>query len=305
MSASPLAKLVGDKTALANALGDIEKAFASAAIPEILKEAYAAPAAAHVVGFTGPPGVGKSTLIGALIPELRRGKRRVAIVAVDPSSPLSRGSILGDRLRLNLDPADPDLFARSVAAGDARGGVARPVMPFVCLLRCLFDVVIVESIGIGQAEGEILHLVDTMVLCLQPAAGDVIQYMKAGVLELPHIFCVNKADLPHAAATKNALTAASAAIAEPPAILSASAIANEGVGELITALDGRFAALRAENQLVANRKRGEKHWLEAMVKEKFGSHGSRTHAAALASLGDENPFVLWARIAQTGQAARR
>ncbi len=291
-----LKALKKDKSALAAALGDIEKAFnGSAPLPPLLASAYRSPAAAasHVVGFTGPPGVGKSTLIGALLPRLRRRNGRVAVVAVDPSSPLSHGSLLGDRLRFDLDPSDPHIFARSVASGDS--GIAPTVLPFVCLLRSLFETVIVETVGVGQSEGQIRNLADTMVLCLQPAAGDGIQYMKAGIMELPDIFCINKADLPQAAAAETALMASGP---EGKPAVAVSATTGRGLEKLIDELEERFRKLKNENRLLAARRRGEKLWLEEMVREKFGSAGLRDNTSVLNSSRHETPFAAWRSLSR-------
>lgn len=299
MSPLSLASLGKDKSALARALGEIEKTPAAAAVQRLLAAAHQAPAAAHahVIGFTGTPGVGKSTLIGGLIPLYRRRHQRVAIIAVDPTSPLTRGAILGDRLRFNLDPADSDLFARSIASGGSLGGAAPQVLPFVCLLRALFDIVIIETVGIGQAEGELRHLADTMVLCLQPAAGDGLQFMKAGIMELPHIFCVNKADLPQAAAAETAALAAAATFAEPPPVVAVSAADGDGLDELVAALEQRFTT-RNPTELAAARKLGDKRWLEGMIKEKFGSRGLAEKAAAIEKgfAADKTPFALLAAL---------
>jgi len=290
-----LASLKNNRLALAKALTQIESDFTSPATQTLLEAAYKSDFKSHVIGLTGTPGVGKSTLVGALVAKLRnpassQPKRKVAIIAVDPSSSISQGSILGDRLRFNLNADDEGTFARSVASGGALGGLAAPVMPFICLLRALFEVVIVETVGIGQSEDEITHLSDTTVLCLQPAAGDSIQYMKAGIMELPHILCLNKADLPQAAASKTSLISAVAHFRDPPPVVSVSSVSNEGLDELIQALDERLA----QADIATIRRQGGQTWLRAQLKERFGTVGMEQKLQTLKA--NENPFTQLAKL---------
>ena len=157
----------------------------------LLDTLSALPVSAHVVGLTGPPGVGKSSLISRLI-ESQAG-RRVAIIAVDPSSKVSGGALLGDRGRLQL-PAHAQVYARSYAARDRLGGLSREAWAAVFLLRHCCDLILVETVGVGQSETDIAVLADTTVLVVQPFAGDLLQFIKAGVMEIPDILAVNKAD---------------------------------------------------------------------------------------------------------------
>ena len=287
---NPIAKLRGDRLALAKALTQVESDFTSPATQGLLAAAHQSNFASHVIGLTGTPGVGKSTLIGALVPKFRQLKRRVAIIAVDPSSSISQGSILGDRLRFNLSAEDEGTFARSVASGGALGGLAVPVMPFICILRALFEVVIVETVGIGQSEDEITHLSDTTVLCLQPAAGDSIQYMKSGIMELPHILCLNKADLPQATASKTALASSVANFRHPPPVVSVSSTTKQGLDELIQALDKR----QVEVDMATVRRAGEQKWLARQLKESFGSVGMEQKLKTLDPKA--NPFGQLAKL---------
>ncbi|MHA7839784.1 MAG: ArgK/MeaB family GTPase, partial [bacterium] len=151
------------------------------------------------IGVTGAPGVGKSTLLDALVAGLRRRERTVGILAVDPSSRRSGGALLGDRMRLGAGARDSGVFLRSLAARDQLGGLSEVTGPSLDVLVAAFDAVFVETVGVGQSESEVTCLVDSLVFVAQPASGDLIQFMKAGILEWPDIFFVNKADLGDAA----------------------------------------------------------------------------------------------------------
>ena len=149
----------------------------------------------HVVGVTGPPGAGKSTLLGELVAALRRAGRTVAVLAVDPSSRRSGGSLLGDRARILVDPDDDGVFIRSTAAGDRLGGLAWATRSAAQALAVAFDVVIVETVGVGQSETDVADVADTVVVIVQPGSGDVLQFLKSGIMEIPDVLVVTKADL--------------------------------------------------------------------------------------------------------------
>ena len=162
----------------------------------------------RVVGFTGTPGAGKSTLVGELALRLvSQPSGAVAVLAVDPASPISGGALLGDRTRVRFPPGEPRLYFRSQSSGGAAGGIARTTFQACRLLARLFDVVIVETVGVGQSEIEVVRIADMTFLVLQPHGGDHVQFMKAGVMEVPDAFVVNKIDLDGAAATVHALRA--------------------------------------------------------------------------------------------------
>ena len=152
-------------------------------------------APAHVVGVTGPPGAGKSTLLSALTRVWRARGRTVAVLAVDPSSKRSGGALLGDRARIDADPADRGLFIRSMAAGERLGGLAPATRAAAQALAAAFDVVVVETVGVGQSETEVAEATDTVAVVVQPGAGDVLQFLKAGIMEVPDVLVVTKADL--------------------------------------------------------------------------------------------------------------
>lgn len=149
----------------------------------------------HVVGVTGPPGAGKSTLLGRLVREYRDRGRTVAVLAVDPSSRRTGGSLLGDRARIEVDPGDGSVFIRSTAAGDRLGGLAWATRAAAQALSVAFDVVIVETVGVGQSETDVADVADTIMVIVQPGSGDVLQFLKSGIMEIPDVLVVTKADL--------------------------------------------------------------------------------------------------------------
>jgi LAO/AO transport system kinase len=198
MAADPdLAKrlLDGDKRALARAISLVEDD--DPAGWELVREVYPRTGRAAVVGFTGPPGVGKSTLIAALTRTQREAERDVAVLSIDPSSPFTRGALLGDRIRLSEHFLDPGVFIRSMANRGALGGLSEAALQAALLMDAAGkDDVFVETVGVGQAEVDIIDHADTIVLVLQPGSGDSIQALKAGVMEIPDVIVVNKADHP-------------------------------------------------------------------------------------------------------------
>jgi GTPase len=162
---------------------------------ELSPAALGAEAPGHVIGVTGPPGVGKSSLLSRLVAEWRHRDRSVAVLAVDPSSRRSGGSLLGDRARIEADPRDRSVFIRSTAAGDRLGGLAPATRAAAAGLAAAFDVVVIETVGVGQSETEVADVADTVAVVLQPASGDVLQFLKAGIMEVPDVLVLTKADL--------------------------------------------------------------------------------------------------------------
>ena len=241
------------------------------------------PTSAHVVGLTGPPGVGKSSLISRLIePQVQAG-RRVAIIAVDPSSKVSGGALLGDRGRMQL-PAQ--VYARSYAARDRLGGLSREAFSAVFLLRHCCDVILVETVGVGQSETDIAALADTTVLVVQPFSGDLLQFIKAGVMEIPDILAVNKADNQELAQKALSDTQAALALARRPAspesaawdspVLAVSAATNLNINTLNQALQAHWQHLQATASL--EKKRADQH-LEWGIGEIVYEVGQRGLAA--------------------------
>jgi len=189
--------LLGDRRALARVISKIERE--DPETPGIVAEIYPKTGGALTVGFTGPPGVGKSSIIAKLIELYRKEDRRVGVVSVDPSSPFSKGAILGDRIRLTDHFLDPGVFIRSMGSRGHLGGLAGGSrLAAMAMEAAGMDVVLYETVGVGQGEVEVASAADTVVLALQPGAGDAVQALKAGVMEIADIFCINKADHPRA-----------------------------------------------------------------------------------------------------------
>ena len=185
--------LARDRTALARLMTLVENR--APELPAIMSRVYGRTGHAHVIGVTGPPGAGKSTLTDRLTAHLRAAERRVGIVAVDPSSPFSGGAVLGDRIRMQAHFLDPGVFIRSLSTRGSHGGLARATRDMIRLLDAFgVDNVLVETVGVGQTELDVMRLADTVVVVLVPEAGDAVQVMKAGLLEIADIFVVNKAD---------------------------------------------------------------------------------------------------------------
>jgi LAO/AO transport system kinase len=203
-------------------------------------------ARAHIVGVTGPPGVGKSSLLSRLVREWRERQRSVAVLAVDPSSRRSGGSLLGDRARIEVDPADRDVFIRSSAAADRLGGLAPATRAAAGALAVAFDVVVIETVGVGQSETEVADVADTVAVVVQPGSGDVLQFLKAGIMEVPDVLVVTKSDLGRVA--MRALADLRAALrsldARETAIVAVSSIGpGAGIAELADALDAHRETL--------------------------------------------------------------
>jgi len=262
----------GGKAALARALARLEEAPGEADTRALLEAAWAAPCG-WAVGLTGPPGVGKSTLASALVGAWRRQGRSVAVLAVDPSSRRTGGALLGDRTRLALDPEDEQLFVRSMAARDRLGGVASLCFPALVLLRALFDRVLIETVGVGQSETEIADLADTVLLAVQPAAGDSLQFLKAGIVEIPDLAVVTKADLGAVAERSARELEAALALAAPPdrprpPVVLVSASRGQGLDALLDALETRIRA--GAGEAAARRSAQARRWLEEELRAEAG-----------------------------------
>lgn len=292
--------LSGGKAALARALAAVEARPDAPETVDLLSAAYAAPRA-HVVGITGPPGVGKSTLMNALIAAWRADGRTVGVIAVDPSSRRSKGALLGDRTRLKTDPEDQGIFVRSMAARDRLGGLAGLTVGAMVLMRALYDVVLVETVGVGQSETDVVRVADTVIFCVQPGSGDSLQFMKAGIAEIPHIVVVTKADMEREARraradVEGALSLAETEEAWDTPVLMVSSQRHTGIDALVDAVDAH-AAHKAP-RLAETRRAQAEEWLEEFVRERFGREGVRK-AGDLTLRGDETPFARLAAVAES------
>jgi LAO/AO transport system kinase len=237
-------------------------------------------AKARRVGLTGAPGVGKSTLLNALVAELRDRDQRIGIIAVDPSSRRSGGALLGDRMRLASSAREQGVFLRSMAARDRLGGLADATQAGTCVMSAVFDWVFVETVGVGQSETEIAQLVDTLVFVAQPGAGDLLQFMKAGLLELPDIFVINKADTGAAAErTRRELLAGlglsgrAASTGWTPPVLLASARDRTGTRALVETIDAHREAIGASGELARRRAAGAVAFAIESLVRRYGEYG--------------------------------
>ena len=240
----------GDRRALARAISLVENGD-RLAYP-LVRELYPETGRAAVIGVTGPPGVGKSSLIGALVAHLRQLDRTVGVVSVDPSSPFSRGALLGDRIRLSEHFLDPGVFIRSMGSRGHLGGLAETTLQAVLLLDASGkDVVFVETVGAGQSDVEVTGIADSVLLVLMPGSGDSVQALKAGIMEIPDVIAVNKMDHPTAKTMLNevrSIVRLAEADQRPPIVLT-EAVRGENVTELWDELeqDGRLEERRRKN----------------------------------------------------------
>jgi LAO/AO transport system kinase len=273
----------GDRTAAPAALNLLETRTARAEAAALVSGA--GDGGGHVVGVTGPPGAGKSTLLSALLREWRAGGRAVAVLAVDPSSKRSGGALLGDRARIEHDPADRDVFIRSMAAGERLGGLAPATRAAAQALANAFDVVVIETVGVGQSETDVAEAADTVAVVVQPGSGDALQFLKAGIMEVPDVLVITKADLGAVARrAEHDLRAALGALGarDTPVIAVSSVPPAENVDALVAALDAHRAGL----DLAAARTRARR--LGALA-DFLAEHGER----GLRALGGRRAAVRW------------
>ena len=268
----------GGKRELAAALAAIERDSENTTTQALLDAAWRQPCG-HVVGVTGPPGVGKSSLCAALVAAWRANGQSVGVIAVDPSSKASGGALLGDRVRIVHDSADDGVFVRSMAARDRLGGLADQTVAAMVVMRALFDWVLIETVGVGQSETDVAEVADTVVFCVQPGSGDSLQFMKAGIVEIPHLIAVTKADLGAAAerARTDVAGALSLAVAGeglwPLKVLAVSARSGAGIDGLTQTLEAHRRYLADEGRLAITRHRQSEGWIEESLRERFGREG--------------------------------
>jgi LAO/AO transport system kinase len=246
--------------------------------PGEARPGVARPDSAHLIGITGPPGAGKSSLTAALIALWRRRGLRVGVLAVDPSSPVSGGALLGDRLRMKTAMDDDGVFIRSLACRGEFGGLSAEVWPMSLVMLAAFDVALIETVGVGQREIDIAAMCDTTCFVAQPGSGDSIQFLKAGILEVPHILVVNKEDM--GVVAQRTLSELAGALKRAPGeggwavpVLAASATRGTGVESLAEALERHHALLVAQGDIAARRRHYQARWILKRLQEEFGSFG--------------------------------
>lgn len=270
----------GDAEAIADALDFVEDLRPQALDRQrdlVRRLEQAAPSAHAVIGLTGPPGAGKSSLAAALIRHWLADGNGVGMAAVDPSSRRSGGALLGDRARLRFEPGEP-VFVRSMAARERLGGLAPATRAAVVVLRAAFRYVLVETVGVGQSEVDVASVADSVLLVLQPGSGDTLQFMKAGILEIPDIFVVHKWDLTELAertrADLESILAVTPAAGDWSApVIGASAHTSHGVAELANAVSGHSQHLRESGGLAKRRAAGRIAWALELFSDRYGSAG--------------------------------
>jgi LAO/AO transport system kinase len=283
----------GDRRALARLLTAVENHTAVA--EHALRRLYPLAGGAHLVGITGPPGAGKSTLVAALIAELRAAGRTVAVIAVDPSSPITGGALLGDRVRMQAYAADDGVFIRSMASRGHAGGLAATSTTAATVFDAAgFDTVLLETVGTGQSEVEVAAAADTTVVLEAPEMGDEVQAIKAGLLEVADIVVVNKGDRPGAQRTAaqlramltppgEAARAGDGPLPKRPEVLITTAVSGEGVPELLAALDRHRQAGAAADAPASRRARAVAQVRAVLTErlwDRLASPGLETETAA-------------------------
>jgi LAO/AO transport system kinase len=272
----------GDRRALARAITLVENGDPLAY--DVVHDVYPETGRAYSVGLTGPPGVGKSSLLSALVRLVRDDERRVGVISVDPSSPFTQGALLGDRIRLTDHFLDPEVFIRSMGTRGHLGGLAETTLQALLLLDAAGkDVVFLETVGTGQSEVGVLAIADTVVLALMPGSGDSIQALKAGIMEIPDVIAINKMDHPLA---KTMLTEVRQVLSlgprdgwRPPIVLT-EAVRGEGVPELWAAIGDHRAWLESEGELERRRRRN-------LAQEVFGVAAVRARRHLEEAVRDE------------------
>jgi LAO/AO transport system kinase len=271
----------GDRRALARAISLVENGDPLAY--DVVRELYPSTGKAYVVGLTGPPGVGKSSLIGALVRHVRAQEKTVGVISVDPSSPFTHGALLGDRIRLSDHFLDPGVFIRSMGTRGHLGGLAEATLQAALLLDAAGkDLVLLETVGAGQSEVEVIGIADTVLLVLMPGSGDSVQALKAGIMEIPDVIAINKMDHPAAKTMLNEVRSILALDRErewrPPIVLT-EALRGENVPELWEKVEEHRDFLEAGGRLEERRRRN-------LAGEVFAAATSRAKAHLQAEVAE-------------------
>jgi LAO/AO transport system kinase len=276
----------GDTRALARLLSLVEDG--SPRVRSVIKDLLPQAGGARVIGLTGSPGVGKSTVTGALVSALRAAGARIAVLAVDPTSPFTGGALLGDRVRMQQHATDEAVFIRSMASRGHLGGLAASTPQAIRVLDAAgFDVIIIETVGVGQAEVAIASLADSVVVLLAPGMGDAIQAAKAGICEIADLFVVNKADKPDAQQVvrdlRNMIALADRGPADwKPPILTTIATTDEGISELVTRLEAHWSWLNSTGELARRRQARAREEITALAFAALRARLTTEHVDALA-----------------------
>jgi LAO/AO transport system kinase len=288
--------LSGDTRALGRLLSLVEDG--SPRVREVIKDLAPKTGNARIVGLTGAPGVGKSTLTGALVGAVRAAGRRVAVLAVDPTSPFTGGALLGDRIRMQEHATDEAVFIRSMASRGHLGGLAAATPQAIRVLDAAgFELILIETVGVGQAEVAIASLADSVVVLLAPGMGDAVQAAKAGILEVADLFIVNKADKPDAQQVvrdlRNMLALGANEKGWKPPIITTTATTGEGLAELVTRLDEHWAWLAESGELKRRRHARAREEITVLAFAALRGHVSRSGLEELAARvadGTLDPF---------------
>lgn len=300
----------GERSAVASALNliDDRRESAQAQASRLLSLLALEPAGAdaHLVGITGPPGAGKSTLGAALLRHWRAKGMTVGVLAVDPSSPVSGGALLGDRLRMQVDDQDEGVFIRSLSNRGEYGGLSSEVWPMSLVMLAAFDVVLVETVGVGQREVDVSGLCDTTCYVAQPGSGDSIQFIKAGILEVPHVLVVNKDDMGEVARRTRAELTATLSREHPDGnwlvpVLATSATRATGIAELAQTLAAHRQSLVDSGTFLEQRRAHQANWVVKQLEQEFGRFGLNKLGGEQQVLADlreasRNPFEHYARL---------
>lgn len=265
--------LDGGRGALARAITWAEDA--DPRFPDLLEKVYGRIGQGRRLGVTGPPGAGKSTLVNQLARHMREEDRSVGVLAVDPSSPFTGGALLGDRIRMEERTMDPGVFIRSMASRGSRGGLARATVDAFDVMDAFgLEDLIVETVGVGQAEYDVVGVADTVLVVLCPGAGDGVQAMKSGLLEVAHVLCVNKSDRPGADRMVADLSEAvhirtAGKDTWAPPVVSASAGTDKGVDDVLEAIAKHRAHMAEQGRLTARRKEQRLEQVQRVLREGF------------------------------------